>query len=798
VPTWATLVSGVFLGLSSRAPAADLCAGLITDKLPHPMTFVAKPAVGQAITDPQFGTKIRRITAVPVSGSNPVIKPMYTTISAWNADESKLILYRVGSGHQLYDGRTYAFIRTLAINPADLEQVYWHTTDPDLLFYVAGNQLIRYHVAADVKEVVRTFTFCSSASGGSDPMFTSWDSNRIGLQCNGQVFIYDIAGNAVLGLRSSTSQAPQVAPSGTLAFWNGGVVDAQLNSLRKLDLGNPFEHASLGRLANGNDTYNGLAYDPGPGGSGEGSLVTHDMTTGVARVIVGPSTGYPYPPSTSHVSALAYKQPGWVELSEGGFSGQAVLDNEILLADTNTGAVCRVAHHRSFGQDNTTLGSAYWAEAHGVPSPSGTRILFGSDWGNGPSVDTYVVELPSYGNPPPSGPDLSMSLAATPNPALINNDVTYTAEVTNAGSAGATGVTATVTLASGLGLVSVGPNPSACTVSGAVVTCALGSLGVGAKAAITVVATASLGGTYTSQARAAGSPTDTNPGNDSATTSTLFAPAAVIGDASMPEGNSGEANLAFPITLSGPSRDPITIAYSTANLTATAGSDYRAVSGTLTVPAGATSGSIGVAVLGDTTVEPDEAFYVNLGAATGAVVTDGQGKGTIVNDDTGTTLPSVSVNDVTILEPRSRFGTASFTITLSRSSTQAVTVSYATSDGTATAGQDYKAASGSVTIPAGATTATVGVTVYRSKVLEPIETFSLNLLSVVGATIGDGTGVCTIVPSNHGTQAPDVSTTGIETAAVSNPDTARPATAKRGAATRVTGTRRRSEVPRRR
>jgi hypothetical protein len=60
------------------------------------------------------------------------------------------------------------------------------------------------------------------------------------------------------------------------------------------------------------------------------------------------------------------------------------------------GTVCRVGRHRSWGKENTKLQESYWAEAHAVPSPSGTRIAFASDWGNGTTVDTYVIELPSY------------------------------------------------------------------------------------------------------------------------------------------------------------------------------------------------------------------------------------------------------------------------------------------------------------------------------------------------------------------------------------------------------------------
>src|SRR5438045_2864118 len=91
------LAASLGLALSGAAPAvAGPCKGLVKDRLPHPMTPLAKPAVGQGVVDPEFGTTIRRITAAgPVAGSDAVIKPMYSTISAWNVDESRLILYHV-------------------------------------------------------------------------------------------------------------------------------------------------------------------------------------------------------------------------------------------------------------------------------------------------------------------------------------------------------------------------------------------------------------------------------------------------------------------------------------------------------------------------------------------------------------------------------------------------------------------------------------------------------------------------------------------------------------------------------
>jgi hypothetical protein len=433
--------------------AADLCAGLPVDKSPHPMSALARPAPGAAVVDPEFGAVIRRITAVSASGDSPAIVPLYSTVSAWNADESRLILYHVGKGHELYDGRTYRFIRALDIDPANVEQVYWHTTDPDVLFYVSGNRLVRYHVGAGVKETLHTFSFCAGpVSGGSDPMFTSFDSDVIGLQCDGRTFFYRLHDDTVTVLAKTTLPSVQAAPSGTLGWIGGYVVDLGLKVQRQLDLANPWEHASLGRLADGDDAYHAVAFDPGPRGSGIGSLVTHDMRTGESEVVVGPATGYPYPPLGTHVSGMAYRQPGWVFLSiVGDPAGQGVLDNEIVVADAGSGRVCRAAHHRSWGRDNTQLADPYWAEPHVVASPSGTRAVFASDWGDGGTVDTYALELPVHQT-------LTATLVADHPRPTAGQKVTFSASIHNPGLPAQVDLYFLIVLPDGQQVVAFGPS----------------------------------------------------------------------------------------------------------------------------------------------------------------------------------------------------------------------------------------------------------------------------------------------------------------------------------------------------
>lgn len=111
-------------------------------------------------------------------------------------------------------------------------------------------------------------------------------------------------------------------------------------------------------------------------------------------------------------------------------------------------------------------------------------------------------------------------------------------------------------------------------------------------------------------------------------------PTVTIADVQAAEGNAGTTTFEFTVSLNTAATAPVSVAYATADGTATtADNDYVAASGTLTIPAGSSSATISVLVNGDATVEPDETFVVNLSAPVGAIITDAQGVGTIVNDD---------------------------------------------------------------------------------------------------------------------------------------------------------------------
>lgn len=386
-------------------PARDLCEGLVKSKSALPMAALNKPGKGQSVTDPRFGTRTVRITDVAEDFKARIAKPMYSTVPAWNADESMMILYvtEPARGHALFDGRTYRFIRFLKITPTDIEHVYWSSTDPDVLFYplaweasgISLRRLIKFHVSSGYQEVIHEFPDAGAPGAyrvdfGGDPVYSSWDNDLFGFRRRGRTdtaFTFRLS--TAHETQRVTGDAPQIAPSGTKFLLGDYVGDINtLTVIRKRKV-KASEHGDMTLLANGQDVWASVQFD-----GYAGTLVTENLNTGQVKTVIGPSTGYPYPPSGTHISGHAFKAPGWVAVSvTGDPSGKKMLHQEILLANLNNGSVCRVAHHRTAGKDGP---NGYWAEPHITISPSGTRMVFASDWSGGSTVDSYVVELPSY------------------------------------------------------------------------------------------------------------------------------------------------------------------------------------------------------------------------------------------------------------------------------------------------------------------------------------------------------------------------------------------------------------------
>ena len=229
----------------------------------------------------------------------------------------------------------------------------------------------------------------------------------------------------------------------------------------------------------------------------------------------------------------------------------------------------------------------------------------------------------------------------------------------------------------------------------------------------------------------------------SVATGTILDPNATpgfsVGNASANEGSPET----FTVTLTNASTSAIKFSYATANGTGTAGINYTAASGAVTIPAGQLTGTITVNTLAGANPMASKTFYLNVTATSGTTTTGAQGVGTILN----TVLPKIYINSVSLLAGNSGTREMYFSICLSDPAPFPVSFNYATSDGTAVAGKDYTAKSGSFTFAAGLDSQPMGVPIFGSTTYAANKTFTVTLSSPVNATILTPTSTGTIISS---------------------------------------------------
>jgi VCBS repeat-containing protein len=222
-----------------------------------------------------------------------------------------------------------------------------------------------------------------------------------------------------------------------------------------------------------------------------------------------------------------------------------------------------------------------------------------------------------------------------------------------------------------------------------------------------------------------------------------------IADLTQDEGSNGINTFTFTVTRSGGSTGAVGATWTLANGT-TDGLDFviPTQSGTVEFADGETNKTVTILVEGDTTIESSETFFVNLTSPTGgATISDGQGLGTILNDDFPP-VGTLAINDITINEGDSGATSFEFTIFRTGGTAGAVSADWALDlSGTANAA-DFTGVpqSGTVSFVDGQTSATVTVTVAGDAAFEASETFFVNLSNPTGgASISDAQGQATIV-----------------------------------------------------
>ncbi len=427
--------AGMISKVAIKANDINLCEGMPSHTDRVSVKPVAKPPYLKAYKDPAFGAHITRITE---GKFGEVRKPVYSTMQAWNADESLMILFEqtaAGSKHVLLDGQTYEPIRDLRFIPSDLEEVHWSHSDPNEFFFVSKNSsdyglFKRYDISKNSSSMIKDFSkHCGPQglpSGGGDIHMQSVDDDLFGFRCrkgdgNYIMMSYRVSTDETIvkpigeGTNWEPWTAPTPTPSGERFWFQGVALGLDLETVEaRMDMAKSHEHSNVGRTHDGQDAIYTTVFNASPDScnddiwQGIGHLVEHNLETGECRPIINEARGYPYTTSGTHVSAQAYLMPGWVAMSSIGYdqpnwfvNGRKapVLFSEIYLANTDPDSevVCRLAQHRSFAKHAEKGGyPGYFGEPHATISPSGTRIVFGSDWYDSGSVDSYVIELPSF------------------------------------------------------------------------------------------------------------------------------------------------------------------------------------------------------------------------------------------------------------------------------------------------------------------------------------------------------------------------------------------------------------------
>ncbi len=223
-----------------------------------------------------------------------------------------------------------------------------------------------------------------------------------------------------------------------------------------------------------------------------------------------------------------------------------------------------------------------------------------------------------------------------------------------------------------------------------------------------------------------------------------------VSDASVNEGTGGAHTLAFAVTRTGDDSQTVSVGYATSNGSAESGSDYVAVSGTLTFPPNTASRTVQVTTVPDTDVEANETVTLTLSSPVNGAIGRGSATGTIVNDDEPPP-PTLAIGQASVIEGSSAPGpVARFTVTLSEASASDVLVNYRTLAGTATAGADFTTTNGVLTFAGGSVVQTIQVPVRPDLEVEPAETFAVELFAPVNADLQAPVGTGTIFDDDPG------------------------------------------------
>ncbi len=412
---WIRLFSGLVLFVASMGPASAYLVDQNTYPPPSYFSFVP-PILGGSYTDPVFGTTVKRISNAPGtfnsaagSGNLTFIINEYSTMSPFNSDNSRLLLLHQ-SYFALYDGQGN-FIKDLPFQVHASSEPRWSRQDPNVIYFINGNQLKQYNAASDSIFVIRTFSQYSRISGKGESDICFDGDHFVLVGDNREIFVYEISSNRMGPVLNTSGlggfDQVYITPNdnvlvGWLATGAGrfrGVemYDRNMNFLRQVARAGG--HMDVTRDVNGDEVLLVVnAADPDPD-CGENTVVKISLSDGRQTCVISFDWSlavHVSAPDNSEWAFISTYAPNDPSPYTGGWKQHT---NEILQVKMDGSEVRRLAHHRSrpFNGYNYTPRVSV--------SRDGTKLVYSSNFGlqgilgyPGEYSDVYFIELPSSGS----------------------------------------------------------------------------------------------------------------------------------------------------------------------------------------------------------------------------------------------------------------------------------------------------------------------------------------------------------------------------------------------------------------
>jgi len=388
-----------------------------------------KPDKGVVFSEPSFNTCVVRATIHDVEPPVTFARNDYSRREAFNADNSRLLVYASDGFWHIYDANTLQWVERLD-GPAGDAEPQWDPVDPNAFYFVpinGGKSLRKMHVNTNTWETVADFTsslpsWASSAqhiwtrsegSPSKDARYWAFQLEDSNFNILGYM-TWDLQTNQMVGSRQMTSRPNNVSmtPSGR---W---VVEVNTPtrvwspdfSVKK-NLGIKPEHVDVAVGVDGHDYFVGPAYESDNGDVFATDLdacpsVPADAPDGpVCPRVVLFQLYHDGSTAALHVSGKAFNKPGWMLMGTYITTPQRdgtypwYTDKLFAIEIAPSPRVYNLGYHRVYSD-------GYWTEPHASPNRDFTRLMFNTNWGNESStdVDDYMIELPQNAIPAAAQP----------------------------------------------------------------------------------------------------------------------------------------------------------------------------------------------------------------------------------------------------------------------------------------------------------------------------------------------------------------------------------------------------------